>query len=135
MKPLITFIAGAIVSVGIFLVGQGTALQDNLGGAAEGVPAIQSVATTTQVGPQETVQLFAARSDCSARVVGTVGREITLIFADPSNGDVSSTTLSAIVGFVQAASTTKAYNHADFGCGRVFGYSAASTTITTADMR
>ncbi len=97
--------------------------------APSGLPATETIATTTLVGPQQNIQLFAKSGTCSSRVVTTVGSGIMLIFADPSGGDVSSTTLSGQKGFLQAASTTVAYDSGIYGCGRVFGYGFSSTTI------
>lgn len=105
------------------------------GSAPSGLPAILKIATTTVVGPQSNTELFPANPMCASRVISTVNQEITLIFADPSNGDVSSTTLSSIVGHVQSASTTNAYDSGIYGCGRMFGHASASTTITIAEFR
>lgn len=93
-----------------------------------------AIATTTGVGPQLNMQLFSA-SNCGSRVITTVASPIMILFADPSNGDVSSTTLSALKGHLQAASTTIAYDSGIYGCGRVFAFGFASTTITTTETR
>ncbi len=90
------------------------------------------IATTTSVGPGNATQLFAQDNACSSRVVTTVAQPVMLSFFDPTNGDLSSTTLSGTKGFLQAASTTVAYDSGIYGCGRMFAYGfGASTTITT----
>lgn len=101
--------------------------------SSDGVPASQRVATTTEVGPQQTKTLFAAGTPCGSRVIRTQGQEIYLLFADPTNGDLASTTLSAVAGFFQAASTTVAYDSNVYGCGRMTAEATASTTITIAE--
>lgn len=101
--------------------------------SADGVPASQRVATTIEVGPQQTKTLFAASVSCGSRVIRTQGQEIYLLFADPVNGDLASTTLSSTAGFLQASSTTIAYDASVFGCGRMTAEALASTTITVAE--
>lgn len=101
------------------------------GSAPSGLPSNLNIATTTQVGPQETNTLFTAKNNCASRIVRTQGQAIILGFADPTNGDVSSTTISSVIGFIQAASTTVAYDSGVYGCGRVTSYAEASTTLTT----
>lgn len=101
--------------------------------ATSGLPAVQMTATTTVVGPQETKTLFSSKSVCTSRVVRTQGVDIFIAFADPTNGDIASTTLSAVAGFTQAASTTVAYDSGLYGCGRMTAEAVASTTITTAE--
>lgn len=102
------------------------------GGAPGGVPAIQTTATTTQVGPQETKTLYAKNDACSSRVIRTQAVDIYLLFGDPTNGDLASTTLSGTAGFTQAASTTVVYDAALYGCGRMTAEAVSSTTITSA---
>jgi hypothetical protein len=102
--------------------------------APTGLMTTVAVATTTAVGPQQNIQIFAA-SNCNSRVISTVGSAVMITFADPSNGDVSSTTLSGVKGSVQAASTTVVYDSGLYGCDRWFAYAFASTTITTVSTR
>lgn len=128
--PTIAFVALALL-FSFILVG-GTRLVG--ASAPTGVPATQGSATTTVVGPQETKTLFASNSACASRIVRTQGTDIYIAFADPTNGDVASTTLSAVVGFTQPASTTVAYDSGLYGCGRMTAEAVASTTITTAQM-
>lgn len=109
--------------------------QSTFASAPPGLPASQAVATTTQVGPQAKVTLFSANGSCTARVVSTRGTDIFLVFADPTNGNLSSTTLAFGAGFYQAASTTVAYDGGLYGCGRMIGYALASTTITISQMQ
>lgn len=103
--------------------------------APSGLASSQQYATTTQVGPQYDQTVAAANPNCAARIIGTQAQPIMLIFADPTNGDISSSTISQSVGFIQAASTTVSYDSGIYGCGRVIGYAAASTTITVAETK
>lgn len=105
------------------------------GAATDGLYATQAVATTTEVGPQQTKTLFAENKLCTSRIIRTQGQEIYLLFADPTNGDLASTTLAINAGFLQSASTTVAYDGGLYGCGRVTAEALASTTITNAEMR
>ena len=103
--------------------------------STNGLPATQISATTTVVGPQQTITVFRRDPSCTARIIRTQGQGILLAFDDPSNGDVASTSLNSIVGFIQLASTTVAYDSGIYGCGRVTAFAEASTTITTARMQ
>ena len=102
--------------------------------ASSGLPATQRVATTTSVGPDEVKRLYNKQPSCASRIVRTQGTEIYLIFADPVGGNLASTSLSAVAGFVQLASTTVAYDSGIYGCGELWGEAISSTTITTAEM-
>ena len=105
-------------------------------GAPSGLPASQAVATTTTVGPANNDTLiFAATTRCNSRIVRTQGQEIILLFDEPTNGDLASSTNSFVAGFVQLASTTVAYDSGIYGCGRLTGYASASTSITAAEFR
>lgn len=127
MKYLISILATAclVLVLGFYLLPKANA------SATNGLPATLRVATTTVVGPQNKVTLFNSNSACTSRIVRTQGQGIILAFADPTNGDVASTTLSSVIGFIQAASTTIAYDSGIYGCGRVTAYAEASTTLTT----
>lgn len=103
------------------------------GSAPPGTPSTQRTATTTEVGPQQTKTLFAANAFCASRIIRTQGEPVYISFADPTNGDVASTTLAWNVGFFQAASTTVAYDSGLYGCGRMTVKALASTTITSAE--
>lgn len=103
-------------------------------GAPSGVMTTATVATTTAVGPQQNVRLFSA-TNCNSRIISTVASPIMLTFFDPSNGDLSSTTLSGTKGVLQPASTTVAYDSGQYGCGVWYAYAFSSTTITTVSTR
>ncbi len=134
MNKILAGIGTVIIAMGIFFIGQGVAIQ-NLGEATSGLASEGRIATTTEVGPDLNTQVFAKNVQCTSRIVSTQAQAIMLTFFDPSDGDVSSTTLSQTVGHIQGASTTEVYNSGVYGCGRVFGYAAASTTITGVEMR
>ena len=100
--------------------------------APSGLPAKQTIATTTEVGPQETIAIFSSKASCSSRVISTtdgLGQAIQILFGDPVNGDISSTSISEVVGHLQAGSTTVMYDSGLYGCGRWIVDSSASTTL------
>jgi hypothetical protein len=108
------------------------------GSAFTGSAAYLQNATTTAVGPQDGDDtIFAVNADCKARVVSTLGGSaIMLNFGDPGTdrlSNVSSTTLSGVIGHWQAASTTVAYDSGLYGCGRWTAFSYASQTITVSE--
>lgn len=91
-------------------------------------------ATTTTVGPQSTVTLFAAKTDgsCKSRVITTNNNAIHLSFGDTTG--FGSTTISTGVGHYQAASTTVAYDSGLYGCGLVAARGlTASGTVTISE--
>lgn len=111
-----------------------------LGEAFTGTSAYLQVATTTVVGPQDSDDtIFTARTDgaCKSRVITTLGGSAIMInFGDPGTdrlGNISSTTVSGVIGHWQAASTTVAYDSGLFGCGRWSAYSYATQTITVSE--
>ncbi len=129
-------LAVAILSLAVFIAGflVHTPSTAKFGSATPGLPAVYGIATTTLVGPQQIFQIFAS-SQCTARVVSTAGSAITLIFFDPSGGDISSTTISGSKGIWQGSSTTVAYDSGIYGCGRVFAYSFASSSLNLIETR
>ena len=124
-------LAFAVILAAAYFVGVFTSRVD--AAAPGGVPATQLVATTTTVGPQQKITVFSMNNTCAARIVRTQGVGIFLVFADPTNGDLASTTLNTTAGFFQSASTTVAYDAGLYGCGRMVGYAEASTTITVSE--
>lgn len=86
-----------------------------------------ATSSTISVGVQEVKTLFSNRNACSSRVISTVAQPIMLSF----HTDITPT---ALIGHLQAASTTVAYPSDDFGCGIVKAYGHnASTTITISE--
>lgn len=100
---------------------------------ASGLATTLRTATSTTIGPQQNKQIFARLPSCAARVISTKESNIMITLDDAKPTNISSTTLTSVVGFWQAASTTVAYDAELYGCGRWFGYSIASSTITTAE--
>lgn len=101
-----------------------------------GLAGTQMTATTTAVGPQETITIFSSKKYCTSRIISTTdgtGSAIRVLFGDPTNGDVASTSISAVVGHIQAASTTQAYDSGVYGCGRWTAYAEATTTLMIAE--
>lgn len=132
MKNILSIIIIVLLVIGIGVMVLNKTEVISIGGA--GLTSTLQVATTTTVGPDLNTQLFAISDNgCRARVISTVAEPIMIIFADPTNGNLSSTTLTGIAGHTQLASTTVTYSNDNVGCGRVFGYAAASTTITISE--
>lgn len=108
MKDIIKILAGAIVGIGIFLVGQGTAIQDSVGGSTGG----QLVASSTTFTLTTTSQRLLATSTQRVSAViqptfctsgGTVFlNDDTDIVATVANGDL-----------VALASTTEKFSVAE----------------------
>lgn len=129
----LTLIALAIFTLAIVLFIK--PIHQALGEAFTGTAAYLQIATTTAVGPQDGEDtIFAANDTCKARVVTTRGDSaIMLSFGDKTNGDFSSTTLSAGIGHLQAASTTVVYDSGLYGCGRWTAYAWVSSTISVSE--
>lgn len=136
LQTILTF--GSLVAILLLAVFISSIALPVQGSAPSGLPATQTYATTTTVGPDgdidgTSVTIFSAVRNCSSRVVST-NDIIWLSFATPANvGDIASSTIASEVGFAQAASTTVVYDSGLYGCGRVSGYAIASTTLTVAE--
>lgn len=128
-------IAGAVICAVLTFVGFST-MRVAFASAPSGLNAVVVSATTTQVGPQQNITLFSANTTCASRIVRTQGVEVYLTFGDTvPTGAIASTSLTAVVGFFQAASTSVAYDSGLYGCGRMTGEALASTTITVAELQ
>lgn len=95
------------------------------------IPAHIQTATTTTVGTDTVVTLFADQTSatCKSRVITTNNNGILLSFGDLTG--FGSTTLAVGAGHYQAASTTVAYDSALYGCGLVSALGlTASGTVT-----
>lgn len=110
------------------------------GSAPSGLPATQINATTTDIGLTGVglnatgVTIFAAKPNCSARIISVLGtKTIMLSFDEKNKNDVSSSTLSATVGHPQFGTSTTVYDSGTYGCGRVTGWSSGTTTITATE--
>lgn len=108
------------------------------GAAFTGSAAYLSIATTSALTANTNKVILSARTDnaCASRVVtvpGSMTGGINLIFADQTDGDISSSTLSATAGHYQAASTTEVYDSGLYGCGMMVARSWTSGTITVSE--
>lgn len=127
------------LGIAVLLLGVFALSQTNHVSGAGWMPVAQQLATTTVVGPQGSAvvknQIFAENASCKSRVITTDGTSaIRISFDDVSYaGNIGSTTLSASVGFLQLASTTKEYDSAIYGCGVWNGWAWASTTLSVAE--
>ena len=115
-----------VVLVGLALVFTGAV--PGLGSAPSGLPA--TVATTSAPTVGNTALRIFATSSCSARIITTYASSIMLTFTD-KDGDVP----SAILGHLQPASTTVAYDSGLYGCNTVRAYGFVSTAIWVSESR
>lgn len=80
-----------------------------------------SSASSVAVGPQQVKTVASKASNCTSRVISTASTSLMLSFG--------TLTPSATVGHWQGASTTVAYDNAEYGCGAITAYSSASSTV------
>ena len=131
-------LTGLAIIIGMIALTAMLLTQRAYGEAPSGLKAAFATTSTATVGPQKpnvastTVTVFGNETNCSARVISTVGTPIMLLF---SNAMISSTTANptALYGHTQAASTTVVYDSGQFGCGYVSAYAFSSTTITVSE--
>lgn len=131
---------GAFLIVGIVAILITLQAQNVLGSAPAGLAVTQKFATTTTVGPQgnvaKAITIFASNPQCTSRTISTTGGTglgVFFLTDDPTNGDLSSTTISFSSGMWQAGSTTVVYDAGLYGCKRWTARSAASSTITVVE--
>lgn len=129
-----TFAAiGAILFIAGFSL---IAFQSRLveGSAPSGQSSYLQSATTTATGPQQIKKIFSATTNCKARVISTRETALMVVFGATTTlnaGDIGTSSVSATIGHVQAASTTVAYDGGIYGCGEWWAFGFSSTTITT----
>jgi len=137
MTILVSKILTAMAAVALLMGGVvALTVQDLSLGSAGEVPALQGIATTTAVGPQEVITVFANKANCSSRAISTTdgtGQAIQVLFGAPTNGDI--TTPTEVVGHLQAASTTAMYDAGLYGCGAWKVHASASTTLLISEFR
>lgn len=137
MSALVSQILATMATIALLMGGiLAMSVQDLSLGAGGGVPALQGVATTTAVGPDEVITVFASKANCTNRVISTTdgsGQAIQVLYGAPTNGDI--TTPTEVVGHLQAGSTTVAYDAGLYGCGAWKVYASASTTLLIAEFR
>ena len=99
-------------------------------GATDATVVPARMATTSPAAVTSTASLVFATSTCSSRVITTAASDINITFTD-----VQGLTPTALLGHVQRASTTVAYDAGLYGCGAVKIYSYASQTLTVSEAR
>lgn len=119
-------IIGLLLTLAGWLLGG--SLPAKLGGAPAGLYTSYSTTSQATIGPQERLAFLYPLTDCTSRVISTVGSAIMLSFNTSSS--TATSTVSGTQGVVQAASTTVAYDSEIYGCGVVAGLGFASTTIS-----
>lgn len=128
-KNIISMFLGVALIVAGFVFSLAFNSSPVIGSAPSGLKATMATSSTIQVGPGNNITLFIAKANCSSRVISTVSKALMLSF-----DDMASSSLSALNGHQQAASTTIAYDSGIYGCGLVNARSFdASTTITISE--
>jgi hypothetical protein len=133
--PMYALAASILVLAGALFFSQA---HETIGAGWIGMQSHIQTATTTAVGPDTVVTLFADNSPatCHSRVVTTNFSGIWLSFDDldsSTTGKVytfGSTSLAHNIGHWQPGSTTVAYDAGLYGCGRMTAYADATNTIT-----
>ena len=123
MKDVIIFTLCAIVlfDAGFYFASESPS--PKLGNViTQGIVPQVATSSTIGVGPQQNMTLASRNAACSARVITTVASPVMLAFGIG--------TPTALVGHLQAASTTVSYDNAIYGCGAITAYAFASSTIT-----
>lgn len=123
----ILIIFGLLVLAGVVFI----ALQSNLaiGESFTGTATNVVSATSTAVGPDTVVTLFAINGSCDTRIITTNNDAIHLSFRT-----ITGFAPTSVVGHYQAASTTVAYDSGLYGCGLVTALGlTASGTVTISE--
>lgn len=109
------------------------------GSAQNGIASILATSSTVQIGPGTNKNiLFTENTVCTSRVISTGANPIMLSFSRSNlTGSATTTTNPGpTIGFLQAASTTVAYDSGIYGCPAVSAYGyAASTTASIAEFQ
>lgn len=106
------------------------------GSAFTGQAAYLQIATTTTLTANTNAILLQAGDSCKARVVtvpGAMTGGINLVFGVKTNGDLSTSTISASAGHYQAASTTVTYDSGLYGCGVMAARSWTTGVVTVSE--
>lgn len=98
--------------------------------AADATTLPATVATSSPSAVTTTARTIFATSTCATRVISTRESAITLTFSD--NQGVTPT---ATYGHVQAASTTVAYDAAQYGCNAFKAYSFTAQNLSVMEAR
>ena len=86
-----------------------------------------NVASTSAYSFGTTAVSLMATSSCVTRIISTQASPIMLTFSDWSGQ-----TPTALIGHIQAASTTIVYDADKYGCGlfKAYGFTTATTTVS-----
>lgn len=114
-------------------------IKTSFASAPSGIPARVATSSTMTIGPQESLVWFYGNnsmpsSNCSARIISTIGNNIAITFGGTSSSTATSTISKTVAsGNIQLASTTVAYDSGIYGCGYLglYGYGATSTITIT----
>ena len=96
-------------------------------GAPPGLHATVATSSSPTLGATSAT-VIVSTSTCMARIVSTGGSIVMLSFNDAQ-------TPTGSFGVQQAASTTVAYDAAQYGCGQMKAFSFAASIITVIDTR
>ena len=147
-KTILAIVAAAVVTLGLVLFFESKnpeiTWHQAFGGTESNQATQLSRATSTQIAAKGVARIFAdfsatSTDQCSSRAVSAYGGDIVVSFDEPrltsTNGNVSSTTLSYMRGHQLASSTLHTLDSALYGCGDMFIYANASTTVTVSEYR
>ena len=106
------------------------------GGAPSGL--YSTISTTSQVtvgGTSRTI--MATSTNCASRIISTKASAIMLAFTDDNIGGASGVpfTPSAVIGHLQAASSTVVYDGALYGCNAIKAYGYIESDLTVSETR
>ena len=128
IKTLVTLLITASLFAIALLVGIAFSTTNQANAAAGQLPA--TIATTSALTVNTTVSRVFATSSCAARIITTTASPIMIGFTD-YQGFIP----TALIGHLQAASTTVSYDANMYGCGAVRVYSFVAGTITVSESR
>lgn len=125
--PIIIAVAiFGVALVSLFLPTSKVSQQESI----KGLPNLQAgIASTSAIlaGPAQIKTIFQSKYACASRIISTGGNSAIMISFDPNIAP------NGVVGHLQLASTTVAYNSELYGCGAVTAYGFSSSTITVSD--
>ena len=105
-------------------------------GAPSGLPTSMATSSTVAMGQATVSTLFATSTYCTSRVIGTVADAIIIQFSPGIGGVYGTSSLQNGFGYVQAASTTVAYDAGLYGCGAwIARGNTGSTTLNISEFR
>lgn len=126
IKDFVLYLSAAAIIVGYISL---LLIQTHDVKASAGALPATIASSTLAVVPSNTAIVLFSTSTCSSRIISTPATTtLMLTFSDAQ-------TPTGVFGIYQAASTTKEYDSATYGCGQVRGLSNAASVVTLIDSR